>query len=219
MCRGRAPDADELLLRLRPSPESLFAWPSLWPAVAHMIAIDRHARWWAEAGVPACARAGGLSELLRGRSLRWAGRLRSLSACRSLYSSDGMSIMEPASSGRRQSQNSTARPDRPVASARQQRPEPVAGLPQAIEVRGWRHNTLRDLDVDILLWRTVVGVSGSGKMSLAIGALYAEGMHRFLDGLSSYSRRRLSQSERPDFDRISHLPLALALRHRPPIPG
>jgi excinuclease ABC subunit A len=108
-----------------------------------------------------------------------------------------------------------------VASARQQRPEPVAGLPQAIEVRGLRHNTLLDLDVDIPLWRTVavVGVSGSGKASLASGALYAEGMHRFLDGLSSYSRRRLSQSERPDFDRISHLPLALALRHRPPIPG
>jgi excinuclease ABC subunit A len=108
-----------------------------------------------------------------------------------------------------------------VASARQQRPEPVAGLPQAIEVRGLRHNTLLDLDVDIPLWRTVavVGVSGSGKASLASGALYAEGMHRFLDGLSSYSRRRLSQSERPDFDCISHLPPALALRHRPPIPG
>ncbi len=65
----------------------------------------------------------------------------------------------------------------------------------------------------------VVGVSGSGKTSLAIGTLYAEGMHRFLDGLSTYSRRRLTQARRPDVDRIEHLPPALALRQRPPIPG
>jgi excinuclease ABC subunit A len=58
---------------------------------------------------------------------------------------------------------------------------------------------LRDLDVDVPLWRTVavVGVSGSGKTSLAIGTLYAEGTHRFLQRLSTYSRRRLPQSERP----------------------
>jgi excinuclease ABC subunit A len=102
-----------------------------------------------------------------------------------------------------------------------QPPEPVDALPQAILVRGVRHNTLRDLDVDVPLWRTVavVGVSGSGKTSLAIGTLYAEGMHRFLEALSTYSRRRLSQPDRPDFDRIDHLPPALALRQRPPIPG
>jgi excinuclease ABC subunit A len=99
---------------------------------------------------------------------------------------------------------------------------PVPGtLPTVIGVRGARQNNLRDVDVDVPLWRTVavVGVSGSGKTSLAIGTLYAEGMHRFLDGLSTYSRRRLSQAQRPDVDRIDHLPPALALRQRPPIPG
>src|SRR5246127_1859700 len=94
-------------------------------------------------------------------------------------------------------------------------------LPRAIAVRGARHNNLQDIDVDVPLWRTVavVGVSGSGKTSLAIGTLYAEGMHRFLEGLSTYSRRRLTQAQRPDVDRIDHLPPALALRQRPPIPG
>ncbi len=97
----------------------------------------------------------------------------------------------------------------------------LARLPSAIEARGVRHNNLRDLDVDIPLWCVVAvaGVSGSGKSSLATGTLYAEGMQRFLEGLSTYSRRRLSQAQRPDADRIDHLPAALALRQRPPIPG
>jgi excinuclease ABC subunit A len=97
----------------------------------------------------------------------------------------------------------------------------LARLPTAIEARGVRHNNLRDLDVDIPLWCvvTIAGVSGSGKSSLATGTLYAEGMQRFLEGLSTYSRRRLSQAQRPDVDRIDHLPAALALRQRPPIPG
>jgi excinuclease ABC subunit A len=96
-----------------------------------------------------------------------------------------------------------------------------AALPSAIGVHGARHNNLRDVDVDVPLWRTVavVGVSGSGKTSLAIGTLYAEGMQRYLSGLSTYSRRRLTQAQRPDVDRIDHLPPALALRQRPPIPG
>jgi excinuclease ABC subunit A len=94
-------------------------------------------------------------------------------------------------------------------------------LPAAIGVRGARHNNLRGVDVDVPLWRTVavVGVSGSGKTSLAIGTLYAEGMQRYLSGLSTYSRRRLNQAQRPDVDRIDHLPPALALRQRPPVPG
>src|SRR3569833_3262320 len=98
---------------------------------------------------------------------------------------------------------------------------PPDTLPRAIEVRGVRHNTLRDLDIDVPLWRTVViaGVSGSGKTSLAMGTLYAEGLLRFLEGLSTYSRRRLTQAQRPDVDRIDHLPPALALRQRPPVPG
>src|ERR1700748_3694734 len=92
-------------------------------------------------------------------------------------------------------------------------------LPVVIGVHGARHNNLQDIDVDVPLWRTVavVGVSGSGKTSLAIGTLYAEGMHRFLEGLSTYTRRRLTQEQRPDVDRIAHLAPALALAQRAPI--
>src|SRR6202020_778267 len=97
----------------------------------------------------------------------------------------------------------------------------VARLALAIGARGVRLNNLRDLDVDVPLWCVVAvaGVSGSGKSSLAMGTLFAEGMQRFLEGLSTYSRRRLSQAQRPDVDRIDHLPAALALRQRPPVPG
>ena len=95
------------------------------------------------------------------------------------------------------------------------------GLPTVIGVRGARQNNLKDVDIDVPLWRVVavVGVSGSGKTSLAIGTLYAEGLQRLLEGLSTYSRRRLTQARRPDVDKVEHLPPALALRQRPSIPG
>jgi excinuclease ABC subunit A len=98
---------------------------------------------------------------------------------------------------------------------------PAGPLPDMITVRGARQNNLPSIDIDIPLWRTVavVGVSGSGKTSLAMGTLYAEGLQRLLAGLSTYSRRRLDQVQRPDVDRIEHLPATLALRQRPPIPG
>jgi excinuclease ABC subunit A len=81
-------------------------------------------------------------------------------------------------------------------------------LPAVIGVRGARHNNLRDVDVDVPLWRSSPwsGCPGRARRSLAIGTLYAEGMHRFLEGLSTYSRRRLTQAQRPDVDRIDHLP-------------
>jgi excinuclease ABC subunit A len=67
-------------------------------------------------------------------------------------------------------------------------------LPTVIGVRGARRHNLQDVDVDVPLWRTVavVRVSGPGKTPQAMGTLYAEGRHRFLEGLSTYSQRRLS---------------------------
>src|SRR5882724_8772071 len=93
-------------------------------------------------------------------------------------------------------------------------------LPTVIGVHGARHNNLRDVDVDVPLWRTVavVGVSGSGKTSLAIGTLYAEGMQRYLSGLSNYSRLRAPCAQRSDVEALDLPPLPLALRQRPPMP-
>jgi excinuclease UvrABC ATPase subunit len=72
-------------------------------------------------------------------------------------------------------------------------------LPAVIGMRGARHNNPQDIDIDVPLRRTVavVGVPGSGKTSLAIGTLHAEGMHRFLEGLTTYSRRQLSSLIQP----------------------
>lgn len=94
-------------------------------------------------------------------------------------------------------------------------------MAQTIDITGARVHNLKRVDVQVPIGKmvAVAGVSGSGKSSLALGVLYAEGSRRYLEGLSTYTRRRIAQSGEAKLDAIEHVPPALALHQRPSVPG